>query len=177
MLNRIVLIGRLTRDPELRYTSNGTPVCNFTIAVERNYTNRQGEHDVDFINIVAWRALAENCARHLGKGRLVGVDGSLQIRKSENNNRTYINPEVNADVVQFLDYARNNNQRNNSQSNNNWQQNPQNNNQGSKNQQQKPQNNNQNNQSQQQSQNQQQNYNQNQAGNGNFDPDDFNVPF
>ena len=84
MLNRIVLIGRLTRDPELRYTSNGTPVCNFTLAVERNYTNRDGDRDVDFINIVTWRGLAENCARHLGKGRLVGVDGSLQIRKSEN---------------------------------------------------------------------------------------------
>ncbi|RQD74198.1 MAG: single-stranded DNA-binding protein, partial [Halanaerobium sp. MSAO_Bac5] len=68
MLNRIVLIGRLTRDPELRYTSNGTPVCNFTLAVERNYTNRQGDRDVDFINIVTWRGLAENCARHLGKG-------------------------------------------------------------------------------------------------------------
>jgi len=176
LLNRIVLIGRLTRDPELRYTSNGTPVCNFTIAVERNYTNRQGEHDVDFINIVTWRALAENCARHLGKGRLVGVDGALQIRKSENNNRTYINPEVNADVVQFLDYAKNNNnQRNNSQNNNNRQQNSKNNNQGSN--QQQPQNNNQNNQSQQQSQKQQQNYNQNQGGNGNFDPDDFDVPF
>jgi single-strand DNA-binding protein len=174
LLNRIVLIGRLTRDPELRYTSNGTPVCNFTIAVERNYTNRQGEHDVDFINIVTWRALAENCARHLGKGRLVGVDGSLQIRKSENNNRTYINPEVNADVVQFLDYVNNNNQRNNSQNNNKRQQNSQNNNQGNRNQQSQ---NNQNSQSQQQPKNHQQNYNQNQGGNGNFDPDDFDVPF
>jgi len=105
MLNRIVLIGRLTRDPELRYTSNGTPVCNFTLAVERNYTNRDGEKDVDFIDIVTWRGLAENCARHLGKGRLVGVDGSLEIKKSENNNRTYINPEVNADNVRFLDWG------------------------------------------------------------------------
>jgi single-strand DNA-binding protein len=173
LLNRILLIGRLTRDPELRYTSNGTPVCNFTIAVERNYTNRDGDYDVDFINIVTWRALAENCARHLGKGRLVGVDGSLQIRKSENNNRTYINPEVNADTVQFLDYAKN--KRNNSH-NNNRQQNSKNNNQGNKKQQQ-PQNNNQNSQSQQQPQNQQQNFNQNQGGNGNFDPDDFDVPF
>jgi len=122
LLNRIVLIGRLTRDPELRYTSNGTPVCNFTLAVERNYTNRQGERDVDFINIVTWRGLAENCARHLGKGRLVGVDGSLHIRKSENNNRTYINPEVTADNVRFLDFG--NNQRKN-QSQNNDQQNQQ----------------------------------------------------
>lgn len=109
MLNRIVLIGRLTASPELRYTSSGVPVCNFRIACERNYTNRDGDRDVDFINIVTWRGLAENCARHLGKGRLVGVDGSLQIKKSENNNRTYINPEVNADNVRFLDFARDNN--------------------------------------------------------------------
>ncbi|CCU79906.1 Single-stranded DNA-binding protein [Halanaerobium saccharolyticum subsp. saccharolyticum DSM 6643] len=126
MLNRIVLIGRLTRDPELRYTSNGTPVCNFTLAVERNYTNRDGDRDVDFINIVTWRGLAENCARHLGKGRLVGVDGSLQIRKSENNNRTYINPEVNADNVRFLDFGKNNSRSNNqgqTQNNSNQQRN------------------------------------------------------
>lgn len=176
MLNRIVLIGRLTRDPELRYTSNGTPVCNFTLAVERNYTNRNGDRDVDFISIVTWRGLAENCARHLGKGRLVGVDGQLHIRKSENNNRTYINPEVNADNVRFLDFANNNNQRNNSQNNKNQQQNSKNNNQGKGNKKQQSQNN-QKSQSQQQPQNQQQNYNQNQGGNGNFDPDDFDVPF
>ncbi len=130
MLNRIVLIGRLTRDPELRYTSNGTPVCNFTLAVERNYTNRQGERDVDFINIVTWRGLAENCARHLGKGRLVGVDGSLHIRKSENNNRTYINPEVTADNVRFLDFG--NNQGQNQRQNNKSQQKKQDNNQSNK---------------------------------------------
>jgi len=122
MLNRIVLIGRLTKDPSLRYTENGTPVCNFRIACERNYTNRDGDRDVDFINIVTWRGLAENCARHLGKGRLVGVDGSLQIRKSENNDRTYINPEVNADNVRFLDFARDNNQGGNSQNTNSNQQ-------------------------------------------------------
>ena len=110
ILNRIVLIGRLTKDPSLRYTSNGTPVCNFALAVERNYTNRDGDRDVDFINIVTWRGLAENCARHLGKGRLVGIDGSLQIRKSKKDNRTYINPEVKADNVRFLDFANNNNQ-------------------------------------------------------------------
>ena len=106
MLNRIVLIGRLVRDPELRYTSNGVAVSNFTLAVERNYTNQQGERDVDFIKIVTWRKLAENCAHHLGKGRLVGVDGSLQIRnrKSEKDGRTYINPEVVADNVRFLDW-------------------------------------------------------------------------
>ena len=151
MLNRIVLIGRLTRDAELRYTSNGTPVCNFTLAVERNYTNRQGERDVDFIKIVTWRGLAENCARHLGKGRLVGVDGSLHIRKSENNNRTYINPEVTADNVRFLDYA-NSNQ--NQSQNNNY--------------------------SDQNKENKQNNSAQNEFDKNfddEFDPDDFDVPF
>jgi len=113
MLNRIVIIGRLTRDPELRYTSNGTPVCNFTVACERNYTNKQGDRDVDYIKVVTWRGLAENCAKHLGKGRLVGVDGSLQIRKSENNNKTYINPEVNADNVRFLDFGKSDDKKSN----------------------------------------------------------------
>lgn len=161
MLNRIVLIGRLTRDPELRYTSNGTPVCNFTLAVERNYTNRDGDRDVDFINIVTWRGLAENCARHLGKGRLVGVDGSLQIRKSENNNRTYINPEVNADNVRFLDFGNSNN--NNSRSNNQGQY--KNNNQQKK----KP-------DSSQQNKKQEQDDFDAQFDD-NFDADDFDVPF
>ena len=115
ILNRIVLIGRLTKDPELRMTNSGTPVCNFTLAVERNYTNRDGDKDVDFINIVTWRGLAENCARHLGKGRLVGVDGSLNIRKSESDGRTYINPKVNADNVRFLDFAKDNQKGNDNQ--------------------------------------------------------------
>jgi len=118
MLNHIILIGRLTRDPEMRYTGNGTAVTNFTLAVERNYTNQQGERDVDFINIVTWRKLAENCAQHLGKGRLVAVDGSLQIRKSENNGKTYINPEVVASDVRFLDWPSDNSNRGN---NNNYQ--------------------------------------------------------
>ena len=159
MLNRIVLIGRLTRDPELRYTSNGTPVCNFTLAVERNYTNRDGDRDVDFINIVTWRGLAENCARHLGKGRLVGVDGSLQIRKSENNNRTYINPEVNADNVRFLDFGNNNKSRSNNQGQ--YQKN---------NQQQKS-----NNSAQQNKQQKQDDFDA--QFDDNFDADDFDVPF
>lgn len=117
MLNHIVLIGRLVRDPEMRYTGNGTPVSNFTLAVERNYTNQQGERDVDFINIVTWRKLAETCAHHLGKGRLVAVEGSLQIRKSENNGRTYVNPEVIANTVRFLDWPADGNNRNNNTNN------------------------------------------------------------
>lgn len=113
MLNHVVLIGRLVRDPELRYTTNGTAVSNFTLAVERNYTNQQGERDVDFIRIVTWRKLAETCAHHLGKGRLVAIQGSLQIRKSERDGRTYINPEVVASDVRFLDWPDNSGNKNN----------------------------------------------------------------
>ncbi len=115
MLNHVVLIGRLVRDPELRYTTNGTPVSNFTLAVERNYTNQQGERDVDFIRIVTWRKLAETCAHHLGKGRLVAIQGSLQIRKSEKEGRTYINPEVVASDVRFLDWPDSDGNKNNNQ--------------------------------------------------------------
>ena len=106
IFNKIILIGRLVRDPQLRYTENGTAVNNFTLAVERNYSSKDGENDVDFIKIVTWRKLAETCAQHLGKGRLVAVEGSLQIKnnKSEKDGRTYINPEVVANNVRFLDW-------------------------------------------------------------------------
>lgn len=119
MLNHCVLIGRLTRDPELRHTSNSIPVCNFTLAVERNYTNQQGERDVDFIDIVTWRKLAETCAQHLGKGRLVAVQGALQIRKTETNGKTYVNPEIIADNVRFLDWPNQNQNNNQNVQNNN----------------------------------------------------------
>jgi single-strand DNA-binding protein len=107
MLNRIILIGRLTRDPELRYTPNGIAVASFGIAVERPFTNQQGEKEVDFINIVVWRKQAENCANHLGKGRLVALEGRLQVRSyetAEGQKRTV--SEVVADSVQFLDWPK-----------------------------------------------------------------------
>ncbi|MGM0471840.1 MAG: single-stranded DNA-binding protein [Bacillota bacterium] len=105
MLNKIILIGRLTDDPELRYTPNGVAVTNFSLAVERPYTNQQGDRDVDFIDIVVWRKQAENCANHLGKGRLVAVEGRLQIRSYETNEgqRRKVS-EVVANNVQFLDW-------------------------------------------------------------------------
>ena len=78
MINRVILIGRLTRDPELRYTANGIGVCTFSIAVNRPYTNQAGERPVDFIDIVAWRQLAETVATYMTKGRLVAVEGRLQ---------------------------------------------------------------------------------------------------
>ena len=83
MLNTVILIGRLVRDPELRYTTSGAAVANFTLAVDRPFTNQQGQREADFIDIVTWRKLAETCGNHLGKGRLVAVEGRLQIRSYE----------------------------------------------------------------------------------------------
>ena len=81
MLNLVVLIGRLTHDPELRYTpGNGTAVATFSLAVNRPFANRQGEREADFIRIVTWDKLAENCANYLRKGSLAAVTGRLQIR-------------------------------------------------------------------------------------------------
>lgn len=104
MLNRIILIGRLTRDPELRYTpTNNTPVCTFTLAVDRSRKNAQGEKETDFINIVVWGKAGENCANYLAKGKLAAVDGRLQIRNytDKDGNRRSI-AEVVAEEVQFL---------------------------------------------------------------------------
>lgn len=107
MLNRVILIGRLAQDPELRYTTSGIAVATFALAVERSYTSKTGERETDFISIVVWRKLAENCANHLGKGRLVAVEGSLQTRSYDDNNgvrRKVV--EVVADNVRFLDWPK-----------------------------------------------------------------------
>ena len=102
MLNRIVLIGRLTKDPELRYTQNGTAVCTFTMAVDRPY-KADGQKQTDFLDIVVWRQQGESCANYLSKGKLVAVDGSLQTRtyetKDGSKRKAY---EVVADNVRFL---------------------------------------------------------------------------
>nr|WP_027725624.1 single-stranded DNA-binding protein [Tuberibacillus calidus] len=104
MINRVILVGRLTRDPELRYTPSGVAVANFTIAVNRPFTNQQGEREADFIQIVVWRRQAENVANFVGKGSLVGIDGRLQTRSYDNSEgrRVYVT-EVVADNVQFLE--------------------------------------------------------------------------
>ncbi len=104
MLNRIILIGRLTRDPELRYVPSGQPVSSFTLAVDRPFVNQQGERGTDFIDIVAWRRLAEQVTQHLSKGRLVAVEGRLQIRSYETQDGQKRKvAEVVADGVRFLD--------------------------------------------------------------------------
>lgn len=103
MLNRVVLIGRLAKDPELKYTPNGVAVTSFTLAVDRNFKSAQGERETDFINIVVWRQLAETCQAFLAKGKLAAVDGRLQIRSFEGQDgqkRTVA--EVVAENVRFL---------------------------------------------------------------------------
>lgn len=104
MLNRWVGVGRLTKDVDLKYTPNGVPVASFTLAVNRTFTNQQGEREADFINCVVWRKPAENAANYLSKGSLAGVDGRLQTRSYEGQDgkRVYVT-EVVADSVQFLD--------------------------------------------------------------------------
>jgi len=112
-MNHIVLIGRLTRDPELRYTPNGVAVANFDLAVNRPTTNQQGERETDFIRIVAWQKQAELCANYLKKGRLVAVEGRLQIRNYETQDGQKRRvAEVVANFVQFLDRNRDDNQSN-----------------------------------------------------------------
>jgi single-strand DNA-binding protein len=80
MLNKVILIGRVANDPELKYTPSGVAVSTFRVAVNRPFTNAQGEREADFIDVVAWRQAAEFAANYLGKGRLVAVEGRLQVR-------------------------------------------------------------------------------------------------
>jgi len=104
VINRAVLVGRLTKDPELRKTSNDTAVTSFRLAVNRAFTNRQGEREADFIQVVVWRRQAENVAKYVKKGSLVGVEGRIQTRSYDDQQgvRKFI-VEVVADNVQFLD--------------------------------------------------------------------------
>lgn len=102
-MNRITLIGNLTKDPELTTTSSGISVCRFTLAVGRRYTNADGTRSTDFINIVVWRDLAENCNKFLSKGKKAMISGSLQSRNYENQDGTRVYVwEVVADEVEFL---------------------------------------------------------------------------
>lgn len=117
MLNRAILTGRLTRDPELRYTTSGAAVVQATIAVDRQFKNQQGEREADFINLVIWRKAAENFANFTHKGSLVGIDGRIQTRTYENKQgqRVYVT-EINVDSFSLLEPRQDNNQ----QPNNNY---------------------------------------------------------
>jgi len=133
MINRTVIVGRLTRDPELKYTANGVAVASFTVAVNRQFTNAQNEREADFINCVIWRKAAENFTNFTHKGSLVGIDGRIQTRSYDNQqgNRVYVTEVVveNFSLLESKEEAEN--YRNNHNSNNNNQQ--QNNNQSSNN--------------------------------------------
>jgi len=103
-MNKAILVGRLTKDPELKRTSNDIPFVQFTIAINRTYSNKQGEKQADFISCVAWRNQAENLARYMRKGSLIGVDGQIQTRNFDDPNgvRRYVT-EVICDSIQFLE--------------------------------------------------------------------------
>lgn len=104
VLNKVVLIGRLVRDPELRYTQSGIACTSFTIAVDRSFKDAQGNKQTDFIKIICWRKLAEIVANALAKGRLVAIAGALQIRSYEAQDGSRRQAaEVVADDVRFLD--------------------------------------------------------------------------
>ena len=117
-MNRVIIIGRLVKDPDLRYTSSGVPVASFTLAVNRNHTNQNGERETDFINIVVWNKQAENVNKYLSKGSQCAVDGRIQTRNYDNNEgkKVYVT-EIVAESVQFL-----NTKNNESTTNNNYQQ-------------------------------------------------------
>lgn len=102
-MNKAILIGNLTKDPEVRTTPGGATVCTFTIAVNRRYQNQSGERVADFLNIVAWRQLGELCGKYLAKGRKVSVIGEIQTRSydAKDGSKRYIT-EIVADEVEFL---------------------------------------------------------------------------
>ena len=111
MINRVVLVGRMTKDPELRRTSSGAAVTSFTLAINRNYQNANGEQQADFINCVVWNKVAENVERYCSKGSLVGIEGRIQSRQYDSQDgtkRTVV--EVVCDSVQFLETKNNNTQ-------------------------------------------------------------------
>lgn len=104
MINRVVLVGRLTRDPELKYTTNGIANLRFSIAVNRTFTSQNGERQADFINCVAWRGQAENMAKFLRKGSLIGVEGRIETGSYQaQDGSTRYTTDVVCDSVQFLE--------------------------------------------------------------------------
>ena len=118
MLNRVVLVGRMVRNPELRRTGNGTPVTSFTLAMNRKVTSQNGEKQADFVPCVVWNKTAESTAQYCSKGSLVGIDGRLQSRTYQDNNgsnRSVI--EVVCESVQFLDTRKDNSNSTTQQSN------------------------------------------------------------
>jgi single-strand DNA-binding protein len=103
MINKVILVGRITKDPEVKSTQSNIPVVTFTLAVNRQFTDSSGERQADFIQCVVWRKQAENLARFVKKGALLGVEGRIQTRNYESDNGTRYITEVVCDSVQFLE--------------------------------------------------------------------------
>ncbi|MFC3886452.1 single-stranded DNA-binding protein [Bacillus songklensis] len=106
MMNQTILVGRLTKDPDLRYTSEGVPFCFITVAVPRDFRNQNGEIGTDFITVTLWRKSAESAAQRCQKGTLVGIKGRVQTRsyEKEQNQKTYVT-EVVAEQIKFLSHT------------------------------------------------------------------------
>ena len=102
-MNKVILVGNLTRDPELQTTNSGVPVCRFSLAVSRRYANSEGERGTDFINIIVWRNQAENCAKYLKKGSKVAITGSIQTGSydAQDGTKRYVTDVV-AQEVEFI---------------------------------------------------------------------------
>ncbi|MBM7607551.1 single-strand DNA-binding protein [Lysinibacillus composti] len=103
MINRVVLVGRLTKDPELRYTPSGVPMTRFTLAVNRTFSNQQGEREADFISCLAWRKQAENLANYMKKGNLVGLEGRIQTGSFEQDGKRVYTTDIVCDSIQYLE--------------------------------------------------------------------------
>lgn len=103
MMNRVILVGRITKDPEVKTTQSNIPVCSFTLAVNRQFTDQSGERQADFIQCVVWRKQAENLERYVKKGALLGVEGRIQTRQYESDNGMRYVTEVLCDSIQFLE--------------------------------------------------------------------------
>ena len=103
MINQVTLVGRLTKDPELRYTAEGKAVSNVTIAVNRPFRNKEGEYEADFVQCTLWKKTAENTAQYCRRGSIIGITGRIQTRHYENqeNKKVYVT-EVVAEMVQFV---------------------------------------------------------------------------
>ncbi len=102
-MNKAIIIGNLTKDPELTQTTNGISVCRFSVAVQRKFTNSEGERETDFLNVVAWRNLADNCHKYLKKGSKAAVVGSIQTRSydAQDGSKRYVT-EIVAEEVEFV---------------------------------------------------------------------------
>lgn len=102
-MNKVILIGRLTRDPELRNTPSGIACCTFTVACDRRYADQSGNRQADFLNCVAWRERAEFVAKYFAKGRRIGLEGSIQTRSYEKDGQNRTATEILVDSVEFVE--------------------------------------------------------------------------